>query len=200
MTKKAVDVVLLPEETIADKAIELNAKLVEKFGPRIVLNKNNCLPHISLAMGCIDDRDIPDINSILKEVVREVPLGPLEVLNTETETNSAGENVLLFKIENKDELQSLHERTMELLSPFFKYQVTDEMIFDSQVELSTLIWIRDYREKSSYAHFYPHITVGYGEMATTQPRRKFNVSSLALYHLGNHCTCRDVLISIPLKN
>ncbi|MHC4265064.1 MAG: 2'-5' RNA ligase family protein [Planctomycetota bacterium] len=198
MTKKAVDVVLLPEEEIADMAIELNAQLVEKFGPRIVLNKNDCLPHISLAMGCIDDRDIPDINSILEEMVREVPLGLLEILNIETETNSVGEKVLLLKIENKDQLQSLHERTMKLLSPFLKYQVTDERIFDRQVELSTLIWIRDYQEKSSYAHFYPHITVGYGEMATTQPRRKFNASSLALCHLGNHCTCRDVLISIPL--
>ncbi|MHC4270734.1 MAG: 2'-5' RNA ligase family protein [Planctomycetota bacterium] len=198
MTKKAVDVVLLPEEKIADMAIELNAQLVEKFGPRIVLNKNNCLPHISLAMGCIDDRDITDINPILQEVALEIPLGPLEVLNIETETNSVGEKILLLKIENNDQLQSIHERTMELLSPFFKYQVTDEMIFDSQVELSTLLWIRDYREKSSYTHFYPHITVGYGEMATTQSRRKFNVSSLALCHLGNHCTCRDVLVSLPL--
>jgi 2'-5' RNA ligase len=198
MTKKAVDVVLLPEEKIADMAIELNAQLVEKFGPRIVLNKNNCLPHISLAMGCIDDRDITDINPILQEVALEIPLGPLEVLNIETETNSVGEKILLLKIENNDQLQSIHERTMELLSPFFKYQVTDEMIFDSQVELSTLLWIRDYREKSSYTHFYPHITVGYGEMATTQSRRKFNASSLALCHLGNHCTCRDVLVSLPL--
>ncbi|MHC4187072.1 MAG: 2'-5' RNA ligase family protein [Planctomycetota bacterium] len=198
MTKKAVDVVLLPEEKIADMAIELNAQLVEKFGPRIVLNKNNCLPHISLAMGCIDDRDITDINPILQEVALEITLGPLEVLNIETETNSVGEKILLLKIENNDQLQSIHERTMELLSPFFKYQVTDEMIFDSQVELSTLLWIRDYREKSSYTHFYPHITVGYGEMATTQSRRKFNASSLALCHLGNHCTCRDVLVSLPL--
>jgi 2'-5' RNA ligase len=198
MTKKAVDVVLLPEEKIADMAIELNAQLVEKFGPRIVLNKKNYLPHISLAMGCVDDRDIPDITSILQEVTREIPLEPLNVLNIETETNSVGENVLLLKIENNDQLQLLHERTMELLSPFLKYQVTDEMIFDSQVELSTLIWIRDYREKSSYTHFYPHITVGYGEMATSQPRRKFNASSLALCHLGNHCTCRNVLVSIPL--
>ena len=198
MTKKAVDVVLLPEEKITDMAIELNSQLVEKFGPRIVLNKSNCLPHISLAMGCIDDRDIPEINSILEEVVREIPLGLLEIISTETETNSVGENVLLLKIENNDQLQSLHERTIELLAPFFKYQVTDEMMFDRQVELSTLIWIRDYQEKSSYAHFYPHITVGYGKMATAQPRGKFNASSLALCHLGNHCTCRDVLVSIPL--
>ena len=66
MTKKAVDVVLLPEEKITDMAIELNTQLVEKFGPRIVLNKSDCLLHISLAMGCIDDRDIPEINSILE--------------------------------------------------------------------------------------------------------------------------------------
>jgi 2'-5' RNA ligase len=198
MAKKAIDVILLPEEKIADMAIKLNTQLVKKFGPRIVLNKNDCLPHISLAMGCIDDGDLPNINSILEDVSRKISLELLEVLNIETETNSVGENVLLLKIENNDKLQSLHEQIMELLSPFFKYQVSDEMMFDNQVELSTLIWIRDYREKSSYAHFHPHITIGYGEMATAQPSFKFNVNSLALCHLGNHCTCRDVLISIPL--
>ncbi|MHC4842594.1 MAG: hypothetical protein ACYTEE_02215, partial [Planctomycetota bacterium] len=72
MHKKAIDIVLLPEERITEKAIELNAKLVEKFGPKIVLDKNNCLPHISLAMGCIDDRDMSDISSTLKETIQKM--------------------------------------------------------------------------------------------------------------------------------
>jgi len=27
----------------------------------------------------------------------------------------------------------------------------------------------------------------------------FNVAELALCHLGNHCTCRRVLTSVPLR-
>ena len=68
MSKRAVDVVLLPGEAMADKAIEANRELVEKFGEKIVLDKEKCLPHISLAMGCIEDEDIDAIGEVLKEI------------------------------------------------------------------------------------------------------------------------------------
>ena len=42
MSKKAVDVVLLPSDEIVYKVIKLNRQLVEKFGARIVLNKESC--------------------------------------------------------------------------------------------------------------------------------------------------------------
>ena len=58
MNKIAVDVVLLPSDEMTDRAIRANTELVEKFGSEIVLNKKNCLPHISLAMGCINERDV----------------------------------------------------------------------------------------------------------------------------------------------
>ncbi|MHC5075192.1 MAG: hypothetical protein ACYTFM_02010 [Planctomycetota bacterium] len=198
MHKKAIDIVLLPEERITEKAIELNAKLVEKFGPKIVLDKNNCLPHISLAMGCIDDRDMSDISSTLKETIQKMSPGILEIIDIKDETNAVGETVLSFQIENSDQLQSLHEQIMEKMLPFFKYKVSDDMIFDHQVELSTLMWIRDYREKSSFSYFSPHITLGYGEIEITVSSMKFKAKSLAVCHLGNHCTCRDILTSIPL--
>ncbi|MHC4757979.1 MAG: 2'-5' RNA ligase family protein [Planctomycetota bacterium] len=198
MPQKAVDIVLLPEQKITEKAIEINAQLVNKFGPRLVLNPNTCLPHISLVMGCIDDSDIQQIASVLKKIAKENPVGSLEVIDIEAETNSEGEIVLLFKINNTDKLQTLHEQVMEKMLPFFKHQVNDEMMFDSEVELSTLIWIRDYAEKSSFPHFFPHITLGYGKIETTAPRYRFKAVSLALCHLGNHCTCKEILISVPL--
>jgi hypothetical protein len=37
MSRIAVDVVLLPDEAMTDKAIEINAELVKKFGNEIVL-------------------------------------------------------------------------------------------------------------------------------------------------------------------
>jgi 2'-5' RNA ligase len=198
MHKKAVDIVLLPEEKITEKAIELNTQLVKKFGPRLVLNKKNCLPHISLAMGCIDDSDITTINSNIKDITQQIRLGSLEIIDIKDETNAVGETVLSFQIENSDQLQSLHEQVMEKMLPYFKYQVSDDMLFDSQVEFSTLIWIRDYREKASFSNFFPHITLGYGEIGITVSRLKFKLESLAVCHLGNHCTCRKVLTSIPL--
>ncbi len=198
MSKKAVDVALLPEEKITAEAIKANARLIDKFGKGIVLNAANCLPHISLAMGCIDESDIADIEKILKQITKRYPLRELRITELEVSTNAIGEKVSSFKVQKTDELQSLHEEVMQELVPFFKYEVTDEMLFGSEIDLSTLFWIREYRDKSSFSHFSPHITIGYGQAEAISPPGEFTASSLALCHLGNHCTCRDVLISVPL--
>ena len=197
MFRKAVDIVLLPDEKITVEVIKANEKLVEKFGKGIVLNAADCLPHISLAMGCIDESDIPDIEMILRPIAKRHPLDELELVGIVVGTNAVGEKVSSFKLKKTDELQSLHEEIMQALEPFFKYKVTEDMIYGSEIEPSTLFWIRDYRDKSSFSQFSPHITIGYGQTEAPLPFEKFTVSSLALSHLGNHCTCRDVLVSVP---
>ena len=75
MSRIAVDVVLLPDETMTNRAIEINAELVKKFGDKIVLNKANCLPHISLAMGCVEEADITSIGKVLEAIAKETPPG-----------------------------------------------------------------------------------------------------------------------------
>jgi 2'-5' RNA ligase len=199
MSKKAVDVVLLPDEAMTDKAIEANAELVKKFGRKIVLNKKNCLPHISLAMGCIDEGDVIAAERILKSIAKECALGDLTVLGVQVSENSAGEKVSAFEVEGTKELQSLHETIMGRLEPYLDRDVTAEEINDKEVAETTLLWIKNYREKSSFAKFFPHITIGYGELSNLPAFPiKFAASKLALCHLGNHCTCRRVLASVEL--
>ena len=53
MPKIAIDVVLLPPEEIMDKAIEINRQLADD---PIKLNKENCLPHVSLCMGVVEEK------------------------------------------------------------------------------------------------------------------------------------------------
>jgi len=199
MANKAVDIVLLPEEAMMDKAIQANAELVEKFGKKIVLNKKNCLPHISLAMGCIDEGSIAEIEKILEKIAEENPLGDLNVIGIITGTNTGGEKVSALELEKTEKLQSLHEEGMKKLAGYLSNDVTADIIYPGgEVSRSTLLWIKNYREKSSFASFRPHITIGYGEISSLSLPIKFTAAALALCHLGNHCTCRDVLVSIEL--
>jgi 2'-5' RNA ligase len=199
MGKKAVDVVLLPDEVMTGEAIEANAELVRNFGKKIVLNKKDCLPHISLAMGCIDEKDVVSVEVILQSIAKECSLGDLKVLGVEVSENSAGEKVSAFEVEETKELQSLHETVMESLEPYLGGDVTAEEVNDEEVAETTLSWIKNYREESSFAKFFPHITIGYGELDNLPPFPiKFAASRLALCHLGNHCTCRRVLASVEL--
>jgi len=196
MVKKAVDIVLLPGEEMAEIALEANAEMVAKFGSEIVLDKGKCLPHISLAMGCIRDSDISSIGEILEVVAKEGPPGKLVVTGIITSTSQDGKTVSLFKVERTRELQLLHESIMEKVAPYFSYDVTREMIYgEGEVAETTLSWIKNYPQKASYENFQPHITIGYGETGGQQFPIEFNASKLALCHLGNHCTCRKLIQS-----
>jgi 2'-5' RNA ligase len=201
MSKKAVDVVLLPDEMMTDKAIEANAELVKKIGKKIVLNKENCLPHISLAMGCVDEEDIASVERILRSIAKECSLGDLRVLGVRSSTNTAGEKVSAFEVGETKELQLLHKAVMERLAPYLSCDVTADMIYgygNDEVAEATLLWIKNYREKSSFDKFFPHITIGYGELSNPLSAMKFTASRLALSQLGNHCTCRGIIVSIEL--
>ncbi len=200
MAEIAVDVVLLPLEEMADKAIAANKELLKQCPDKIVLDKENCLPHISLAMGCIDERDTADIEKVLRTIARQNSLGRLSVIGIHTGTNSAGEKVSVFQIEKTEALQLLHEEVMQRLSPYFSYDVTVDMVLSPPMAgESTLLWIKNYPEKSSFEKFSPHITIGYGEINNFSFPIKFTASKLALCHLGNHCTCRRILASVKLE-
>jgi 2'-5' RNA ligase len=207
MAKIAVDAVLLPSDELMDKAIEANRELLKRCADKIVLDKESCLPHISLAMGCIGEKDIADIEKVLWKIAKQYSLEQLSVIDIHVGTNSAGEKVSVFRIERTKTLQFLHEEIMRRLAPYFSYDVTADMILSpAEVGESTLLWIKNYPEKSSFENFFPHITIGYGEIgghsfgsreAGSLPI-KFTASKLALCHLGNHCTCRKILASAEL--
>jgi len=262
MAKIAVDAVLLPSDEMMDKAIEANKELLKQcagFPPilapcsgrlrpderpsrdrqggvpdKIVLDKKNCLPHISLAMGCIDEEIVADIEKVLQTIAKgphfavhrtpgggtkQYSLEQLRVIDIHVGTNSAGEKVSVFRIERTKTLQLLHEEIMQRLAPYFSYDVTADMIFSPpEAGESTLLWIKNYPDKSSFENFFPHITIGYGEISDysfgSRPSWlgqaetgkagslpiKFTASKLALCHLGNHCTCRKIIASAELRS
>ena len=108
MAKIAVDIVLLPAEQIMDRAIEINRELLRQCPDKISLNKNNCLPHISLAMGCIDDRDIIDIERILRTIASDHWPGKLCTEGIQTGTNASNERVSVLQLKKTKKLQKLH--------------------------------------------------------------------------------------------
>jgi hypothetical protein len=199
MGQIAVDVVLLPDEAMMSQAIEINRQLSANGRPEIVLNRTDCLPHISLAMGCIDDTDVTAIQKCLESLGSKTSVRELRIVGVVASVNSRGETTSLLDVDRTAQLQALHEQAMQEMMPFFRYEVTEAMIYDAAVSGSTLDWIRTYPQKAAYAHFRPHITVGYGQMpAGLSFPIPFRVARLALCHLGNHCTCRKALWSYDL--
>ena len=199
MAKIAVDVILLPSEEVTNQAIEANKGLLKQYTDRIILDKENCPPHISLAMGCMDERDITNIEKILQSIAEKYNPGQLSAIGINTGTNSLGEKVSAVEIKKTERLLSLHKEVMRRMMPYFSYNVAAEMvIFPPKACESTLLWIRNYPEKSAFENYFPHITIGYGQVDDFSFTAEFTASKLALCHLGNHCTCRKVLAAAEL--
>lgn len=198
MRKIAVDIVLLLGDDIAERAIRANKGLREKFDSDIVLNMNNCLPHISLAMGCIDESDIEAVEKVLAETVKANRLQELMIDRVHIGVNSRGQNISSFAIEMTDRLRKLHCRVMDEMEKFFRYDVTSDMVLGDDIADTTLAWICSYRAKSAFEKFFPHITIGYGQAEPIERAITFKPPAIALCHLGNHCTCRKVLAHLPL--
>jgi len=199
MAKIAVDIVLLPSERVTNQAIEANKGLLKQYADRIILDKENCLPHISLAMGCMDERDITNIEKILKIIAEKYNPGQLSVLGINIGTNSLGEKVSAFEVKKTERLLSLHEEVMRRMEPYLSQDVTAEMVLSPPMAgESTLLWIKNYPEKSAFENFFPHITIGYGQVDAFSFTAEFTASKLALFHMGNHCTCRKVLAAAEL--
>lgn len=199
MSKIAIDVVLLPDPPMSDKAIELCKRQHEKFGGKIELKKEKCLPHISLAMGVIEESDLTECDKILKEIAA---VNKIFILAAGYRFNKipSGGIVSEFTIKKTAELQSLHEAIMTKLKPFLSYDVSIGMIFSPPaVEGITLHWIKNYAKASSFGNFRPHVTIGFGKLDDAISSVDFTASRLAICHLGNYCTCRKILFSETIK-
>lgn len=200
MSRIAVDVVLLPDEAMTERAIQINRELIAEYAAKIILSRNNRLPHISLAMGGVEESDVESIGRMLDRFAREIPVKQLSALGVAVVTNTKGEPLSIFTVEKTESLQTLHETVMRETASLFSYDITEEMIQDKKVADTTLEWIRNYPRKAAFDRFSPHITLGYGRANIEGPFPiPFTVSQLALCHLGNHCTCRQPLVSVAIN-
>ena len=164
MSKLAVDIVLLPSRLMTDKAIEVNNHLVRRWGDKIVLNKENCFPHISLSMGVLDKKNIPAVSKILAKIGKLFSPLKLTAAKLSAHADSTGEMISDFEITTTRALQLLHETIMKETARLLTHVTSAGMLAPPPpFSKGTFQWIKNYPEKSSFRNFRPHITAGFGE-------------------------------------
>jgi 2'-5' RNA ligase len=189
MTKIAVDIAILPPEEIMEMAIALNREMGDES---LVLDKESCLPHITLCMGVLREEELPKVREAVAGVAREFdPIRlRIEALNGE---------YLEFLIGHSQELQRLHEAIMRAAGPYLTQDATAEMCHSPpRINEKSLAWINSYRENSAFDRFRPHITVGRGKSEARALDVAFTATRIGICQLGDHCTCRKVLGSVEL--
>ncbi len=118
MEKLAIDVVIIPPEEIMDISIKIN-KIARKsgnyYGP---LSKDDFYPHISLAMGTIDEKDLDEVKEIVKSVIKGYKPIDIEISNLSLGTKKESDKMYYLEINKNSELQKLHEELMNELDKY----------------------------------------------------------------------------------
>lgn len=202
--KLAIDFVLLPQKEVVQELVRLNNSLRRDYlNKRIVLNEKSCLPHLSLLMGVIYRDSIGEIKKKLNYLRREFMPIELEAIDLTLEDLPAEEKILKIiglKIRETRKLRELHRKTVKDMSPhLIDSEISREMMYNpKEINSENTPWmfpyIRNFIKNSSYENFNPHLTIGDGilEQKVNSPM-KFTATELSVAHIGNYCTCREIL-------
>jgi hypothetical protein len=200
MHRRAVDIVLIPPGAIGDRAITLNRLLSGPTEKKIILDRTQCVPHISLAMGSLDDDQVTDVCEELTKIASKLEAFRLRATAIAEVRLPTGEVISSIEIANSPELYALHYDAMAVSEYFFSHHATIDHFFSPPpVEAISMQFVNRYPIESAYAHFRPHITLGVGTLPEKDFQATFVSDTLALYHLGSYCTCRDLLYKAQLR-
>ncbi len=189
----AVDVAIIPPSTVQQRLSELNRQTLEppegfRFGPTRV-------PHLTLAQQLVARDRISELATELGALLRHEH--PIDLTATAV---SVPRRTASLGIAPSPSLTSLHERIMDLLLPFRTAGDEHAKFFaDGETpRAADLKWVKEFRQRSAYASFDPHITLGLGRIEHAMTPFAFVADHVGLYHLGRFCTCRQALASWTL--
>lgn len=197
----ACDIALLPPMEMMEGSIQLNRRLLRSFEPKIVLDRRDRLPHLSLAMGGLREEELPAAAALIEEIGSQFPPIPLIFTGIHTGVIGTGETVSTLRTEQTPLLRSLHETVMSRFEALLSHHATAEgFIGFPEVEAASVEWVDRYRNAAAFEQFSPHITLGIGELPPEALLPPDGAAlRLALCHLGNYCTCRKVLFETTLR-
>lgn len=201
MAKIAIDVALLLPETISKICVNLNQRDGSEWYSD--LSKPDNYPHITLAMGVIDEADIEQVDKRLGEIARQYTTLSLEINRLSHNLTPGNKIACGFDITLTDKIQELHNSIMKELNPFISYvadqsmfRVDDDEIFDP----ISIFWVENFRNVFLGTKlFNPHISLKCRKAEYDSLPISFPASQITLCRMGNHWTCRDILHSYMLK-
>jgi 2'-5' RNA ligase len=198
----AVGVVLLPPGPIMDLAIGANRTLLAgNPDGGIRLDREDCLPHITVAMLPARREDIPAITARVERIVQRCSPMALTIDAVAKHRRNIGLTVSTLHIQRTEILQLLHKTVMNRVTPYQAPSAGPSSFFGEASAPSTDCLLR-FPKTSAYERYSPHITLGFGDLPEIIPGIdfpvRFEVTKAALCHLGSHCTCRRVLAAFDL--
>ena len=183
----ALDIAILPPSDAGERAVRLSAALPKEQSQGLRLDAGH-LPHITLTQQFVRRDALDAIFARVDEVLRGQRPIPVNVGGS-----GKGASAVWMAVERTPAIFRLHDRLMEGLRDFEQPGGGPDAFLDGDAREGDVAWVVNYRLKSSFDSYTPHITLGHaGEPPRVEPFT-FEATTVAACRLGRFCSCRRVL-------
>ncbi len=178
----AVDLVLIPDEALQEKVIDLNRSLTHCSAGGIQF-EDDLIPHISVWMGVVERSELEGLqNFILAQRQERIELS--EFVNHQTQSGGFLAHWNLSEACEK----SIKEKYLSHSRPWEKKgeRAAHQKHFAEKCSQKTVSYVNDYNLERARLH----ITIGHGQVE--HEKAQFTGKGRwRLFQLGDHCTCRS---------
>lgn len=200
----AIDILLLPDETMIEHAQAANARLLKNYPQGFSLDATHH-PHVTCLQRYVRTADLEEVYDAVEKVLDgEQPTAwKLQAYKyyylPVDDTGLAG-----IVVEPTDELRRFQQKLIDAVAPFTVKMGTSAAYVttsaDPEIVPMVINYVADYVPKYSGKNFNPHVTIGVGtkeylDKMLKEPFESFTFSPIgvAVYHLGNYGTARTKL-------
>ncbi len=198
----ALAVVLLPPSKITNLCIKLNQEAWKEGRASLRLGKE-VIPHICLAVGCMEEKSLAEIKKNLKSLnVKPIKTAIIEKTHFNNQERGSPDNKACLKIKKTQELGALQKAVSKAVASFFFNRASSGMFFkegEETISQSTINNVDHYMEKRGGKNYSPHISLKCWGFQNKKINLPFTIKTLAVFQMGEGCTCREKLFSTRLS-
>jgi hypothetical protein len=207
----AIDVLTDPDEQAIERVRKINARLLRRL-PQGWAPDDTHKPHITTLRRYVRTADLDKAYDVVEKFLGETDmtsLGHQVVRITHADWGFPGYGPTVLLVQVSPEVPAFHAKLEAAIAPFVESGGTSEAFVADPGEVisPTIIkWVEAYvPDQIGDGKYLPHLTVGAGKfedlkIIEAEPFDAFDAhpSGVAVYHLGNNGTARQLLSASPL--
>jgi 2'-5' RNA ligase len=196
----AIDVLLLPDQTMTDKANAINARLRGDYPAGYSLDATHS-PHVTLLQRFVRVKDLDAVTAAVANVLATERPTALKLKATGLLSQIwNGVALTAIVVERTPELARLQQKITDAVAPFAASGGTEAAFIDTPKGADIVTYVEAFVPKSSGTAYMPHVTVGTATEVFVKKMKAepfdaftFSPSGVAIYQLGNFGTASKKL-------
>src|SRR5271154_1178445 len=209
----AIDILINPDDATIERAKGVNARLLKSFPQGWALDDTH-QPHITTLQRYVRTADLDKVYEAVEKVIADTDMAALSYQVTKithADWGFPGYAPTVLQVQVTRPVLDFQAKLVAAVEPFVESGGTDAAyVKDPGEEISATIvdWVEKYvPAQIGEGKYFPHLTVGVAkfddlEVIEAEPFEPSTVraAGVAVYHLGNNGTARELLKEWPLTD